>query len=172
MQGHAVAHTDQKLSTLAKPEKCQGADFGPLQHCSMGSKRQSLRAQLRAISCTGLCKVCFCRAHMLNFVRTGITDLSAGTAKFNSRKQAFEATGAFTFGSRCLKMNHVIKSAASAASPMTKMQGSPRTTARHMGDGGQGLPCISAIGEAALAVDLITQLIFKHLEQNLAVPGL
>ena len=28
--------------------------------------------------------------------------------------------------------------------------------------------CILIIGEAALAADLITQLIFKHLEQNLA----
>ena len=49
---------------------------------------------------------------------------------------------------------------------MTKMQGSPRTTARHADDGGRGLPCILVIGEAALAADLITQLIFKHLEQE------
>ena len=51
---------------------------------------------------------------------------------------------------------------------MTKMQGSPRTTARHADDGGRGLPCILVIGEAALAADLITQLILKHLERNLA----
>ena len=52
---------------------------------------------------------------------------------------------------------------------MTKMQGSARTTARHADDRGRGLPCILVIGEAALAADLITQLIFKHLERNLAV---
>ena len=51
---------------------------------------------------------------------------------------------------------------------MTKMQGSPRTTARHADDGGRGLPCILVIREAALAADLITRLIFKHLERNLA----
>ena len=51
---------------------------------------------------------------------------------------------------------------------MTKMQGSPRTTARYTDDVGRGLPCILVIGEAALAADLITQLIFKHLERNLA----
>ena len=38
---------------------------------------------------------------------------------------------------------------ASAASPVTKMQGSPRTTAWHA-DGGRGLPCILVIGKAAL----------------------
>ena len=48
------------------------------------------------------------------------------------------------------------------------MQGSPRTRARHADDGVQGLPCILVIEEAVLAADLITQLIFKHLEQNLA----
>ena len=52
---------------------------------------------------------------------------------------------------------------------MTKMQGSPQTTARHADDGGRGLPCILVIGEAALAAALITQSIVKHLEQNLAV---
>ena len=62
----------------------------------------------------------------------------------------------------------MIKSAASAASAMTKRQGSPRTTARHTDHGGRGLPCILVIGEAALAAGLITQLLFKHLEQNLA----
>ena len=63
----------------------------------------------------------------------------------------------------------MIKSAASAASPMTKLQGSPRTTAWHADDGGRGLPCILVIGEAALAADFITQSISKHLEQNLAL---
>ena len=33
---------------------------------------------------------------------------------------------------------------------------------------GAGLPCILVIGEAALAADLITGMIFKHLERNLA----
>ena len=41
-------------------------------------------------------------------------------------------------------------------------------TARHAGDGGRGLPCTLVIREAALAADLITQLIFKNLERNLA----
>ena len=40
--------------------------------------------------------------------------------------------------------------------------------ARHADDGGRGLPCIWVIGEAAPAADLITQLIFKALERNLA----
>ena len=51
------------------------------------------------------------------------------------------ATG---FRSRCSKINPVIKSAAGAASRMTKMQGSPA---------------------------LLTGLIFKHLKQSLAVHG-
>ena len=51
---------------------------------------------------------------------------------------------------------------------MTKMQGSPRKAARHADDGGRGLPCILVIEDAALAADLLTQLIFKHLERNLA----
>ena len=51
---------------------------------------------------------------------------------------------------------------------MTDVQGSPRTTARHADDGGRGLPCILVIGEAALATNFMTQLIFKHLERNLA----
>ena len=40
-------------------------------------------------------------------------------------------------------------------------------------DGGRGGPCILVLGEAAEAADLITGLIFKHLEQNLAgrAPG-
>ena len=32
---------------------------------------------------------------------------------------------------------------------------------------GRGLLCILVIGEAVLAADLITQLVFEHLEQNL-----
>ena len=40
--------------------------------------------------------------------------------------------------------------------------------ARHADDGGQWLPCILIIGEAALVADLITQLMFKHLERKLA----
>ena len=59
----------------------------------------------------------------------------------------------------------MIKSAADAVSLMTKMQGSPRPTARRADDG--GLPRILVIGKAALAADLMTRLIFKHLEQNL-----
>ena len=51
----------------------------------------------------------------------------------------------------------------STASPMTKMQG--RSACRAVV---RGLPCIFVIGEAALAADLITWLIFKHLERNLA----
>ena len=38
---------------------------------------------------------------------------------------------------------------------MTRMRGSPQTTVRHTDDGGQGLPCILVIGEAALAADFI-----------------
>ena len=49
----------------------------------------------------------------------------------------------------------VIKSAASAAFPMTRMQGSP--------------PAEHPDGEAALAANVIMGLIFKHLERNLAV---
>ena len=60
----------------------------------------------------------------------------------------------------------------SAASPMTKMQGSPQTKACHTDDGGWGLPCILVVGKAALAANLITQLIFKHLEQNSAAKRL
>ena len=66
----------------------------------------------------------------------------------------------------------MIKSAASTASPMTKMQGSPRTAARHADDGRRGLPCILVIGEAALAAGLLTQLIFKHFERDLAARAL
>ena len=40
-------------------------------------------------------------------------------------------------------------------------------TAGHTDDRGWGLPCTLVIGEATLAADLITQLIFKHLEQTL-----
>ena len=58
----------------------------------------------------------------------------------------------------------VIKSAASAASPMTKMQGSPRPLSSACRAFVRGPPRILVIGEAALAADLITQLIFKHLD--------
>ena len=34
---------------------------------------------------------------------------------------------------------------------------------------GRGLPCIMVIAEAALAADLITNLIFEHLEHNFAI---
>ena len=51
---------------------------------------------------------------------------------------------------------------------MTKMQESLWTTARHADGGVRGLPCILVIREAALAADLITGLVFKHLDQNLA----
>ena len=46
---------------------------------------------------------------------------------------------------------------------MTKFQGGPRMTAWHADGGGQGLPYILVIGEAPLAADLITQLMFKHI---------
>ena len=36
------------------------------------------------------------------------------------------------------------------------------------GGGAQSLCCILVIGEAALAADLLTRLIFEHLERNLA----
>ncbi len=48
------------------------------------------------------------------------------------------------------------KSAASAASMMTKTKGASRTTAQHTDDRGQGLPCLLVIREAALAVDLMS----------------
>ena len=66
----------------------------------------------------------------------------------------------------------MIKTAAGIAFPMTKMQGSPRP---------RGLPRTFLAGEAALGivsalgVVLVSRLIFKHLEQNLAaeepIPG-
>ena len=61
----------------------------------------------------------------------------------------------------------VIKSSFSAASPMTKMQGSPRPPPSAWQAVVHGLPCILVIGEAAPAADLITGSIFKHLEHNL-----
>ena len=71
----------------------------------------------------------------------------------------------------------VIKSGASAASPMTRRgQGSPRTGAPAREPLPAlsacravvcALPCILVIGVAALAADLIMGLILKHLEQNL-----
>ena len=67
----------------------------------------------------------------------------------------------------CLKINPVSRSAASAASPMTKMQGSPRPPSPACRAAIRGLPCILVIAEAALEADLITGLIFKHLERNL-----
>ena len=51
---------------------------------------------------------------------------------------------------------------------MTEMQGSPRPASSTCRAAVRGLPCILVIVEAALAADLITRLIFKHLEQNLA----
>ena len=72
------------------------------------------------------------------------------------------------FRSRCLKINPVIKLPASAASPMTKGQGSPRPPPSACRAVVRGLSCILVIGEAALAADLITGLIFKHFERNLA----
>ena len=63
----------------------------------------------------------------------------------------------------------LVKSAAGAAYLMTNIQGSPRSTAQHSDNGGQGLPCTLVLEEAALAADLITQLIFKNLEQSLAL---
>ena len=59
---------------------------------------------------------------------------------------AFPASGCYSkFCSRCLKINPVIKSAASTASKMTKMQGSPRMTARHADSGvGHRGGCVSS----------------------------
>ena len=45
--------------------------------------------------------------------------------------RTFGAVWAAGFCSSCLEINRMIKSAARAASPMTKMQGSPQTTAWH-----------------------------------------
>ena len=61
--------------------------------------------------------------------------------------------------SRCLKIKRAIKSAASAASSINT--GEP-----HGRWGGGRLHCILVISGATLAADLITPLIFKHLEQN------
>ena len=72
-----------------------------------------------------------------------------------------------TFCSRFLDINPVVKLAASAASLMTNIQGSPQTITRHADIGEGGLPSILVIGETAPAAHLITRLIFKHLEQNL-----
>ena len=60
------------------------------------------------------------------------------------------------------------KFAASVASPTTKNAGEPTDDGSECGQRVAGLPCILVIGEAALAADLITGLIFKHLERNLA----
>ena len=62
----------------------------------------------------------------------------------------------------------MIKTAASAASQMTEMQGSPFHPTFACRAVVRGLPCILVAGEAALEANLITWLIFKHLEQNLA----
>ncbi len=69
--------------------------------------------------------------------------------------------------SRCLKINRVIKLAASAAFPMTKLQESPQCHVVPCRAVVHGLLCILVIGEAALAADLIARLIFENLEQNL-----
>ena len=61
-----------------------------------------------------------------------------------------------------------MKLPASAASPLTQMQGSPAPARRLCGDNVRGLPCIVVIGEATLAADLIKRFIFKHLVRNLA----
>ena len=46
--------------------------------------------------------------------------------------------------------------------------GEPMDNGAACGRQGWGLPCILVIGEAALAANLITRMIFKHLERNLA----
>ena len=51
---------------------------------------------------------------------------------------------------------------------MTKMQERLRPPSSACRAVVRGLPCILVIKKTALASDLITQLIFKHLEQNLA----
>ena len=53
------------------------------------------------------------------------------------------------------------------ASLMTKMQGSPPPLLSACRAVVRGLPCMLVIGEAALVADLITGLIFRHLERNL-----
>ena len=68
------------------------------------------------------------------------------------------------FYSRCLKINRVIKSAASAASPMTKMQGSTSFLVIRMPSCRLGVRLHFEHREAVLAADLIMQLLFKHLE--------
>ena len=78
----------------------------------------------------------------------GINNLAASVSKL--AEMGFETVLAVEFRSRCLKINPVIKSAASGRRVW-------------------GLPCILVIGEAARAADLITGLIFKYFERNLAI---
>ena len=84
-----------------------------------------------------------------------------------TQKCAFEAVWDGKCRSRCLKINRVIKLAAGAASPMTKMQGSPRPLSSACRAVVRGLPCILVIGEAALAADLV----MASLIRLLVVPG-
>ena len=72
--------------------------------------------------------------------------LSSQAAKFCSRwestiwpKWAFQAARFARFSSRCLQINPVIESAASTASPISKMQEVARTMAWHT-DGRSGAP--------------------------------
>ena len=72
------------------------------------------------------------------------------------------------FRSRCLKINRLIKSASSAASPMTKMKESARLPVVRA-ESLSGAPLrFGPIEEAALAADLIRRLVFEHSAQNLA----
>ena len=76
-----------------------------------------------------------------------------------SGPKAFEGVLSVKFRSRCLKINRLIKSVASAAAPITEMQG------RHERQlSGRALPRILVRVEAALAADLIRRLISKRLE--------
>ena len=69
-----------------------------------------------------------------------------------------------------LKIKRVIKSPASAVSPMNRIQGSLRMQRLGTDEWScRGLPCFLAIGEAGLAADLIMRLIFNRLERNLAI---
>ena len=65
-------------------------------------------------------------------------------------------------------INRQIKLAASAASPMTEMQGITGPLWSACQAIVCGLPCILVLEEAALAADLTTRLSFKHPEQSFA----
>ena len=67
------------------------------------------------------------------------------------------------------EINHLLKSVASPATPMTKMQGNAQSTARHERWQGSCAPLHFGRGEGRAAALLVRCLLFKQLRRNLAV---